>query len=279
MATPTPQLTDIFANFSWHTAIYATVILTVGFLAAKFISRAVEKLVAKKGTPHQATLVRRLLFYALFLLFLFAALQQIGFQLGVLLGAAGILTVAVGFASQQSMSNLVSGLFLIAERPFKIGDSITVGTYSGEVVNIGLLSAQIRTFDNTQVRIPNQQLITSPVVTLTRYPVRRVDTLVGIAYGEDIEKVRELWLQIATTHELVLKEPGPQFVVLSFGPSSVDLRLSVWTRKANFTVVGTEIKMLIKRNFDNNGIEIPFPQSVITTAKSREPLSVKVQSE
>jgi len=133
-----------------------------------------------------------------------------GFQLSVLLGAAGILSVAIGFASQTSASNLISGLFLIGEGPFAIGDFIRVGTTEGEVLSIDLLSVKLRTPDNLFVRIPNEQLIKSEVVNLTRFAIRRLNLAVGVAYKEDIPRVRHILMQVATDNPLCLNEPAPR---------------------------------------------------------------------
>ncbi|MFN9975907.1 MAG: mechanosensitive ion channel family protein, partial [Phycisphaerae bacterium] len=113
------------------------------------------------------------------------ALDSLGFDLKVLLGAAGILTVAVGFAAQTSASNLISGLFLMFERPFVVGNSIVIGDLRGEVVAIDMLSTKIRTFTNMMVRIPNETLVKSNIVNLSYFPIRRVDLEVGVAYSSD----------------------------------------------------------------------------------------------
>ena len=121
-----------------------------------------------------------------------SALRELGFDLSVVLGAAGILSVAIGFASQTSTSNLISGLFLMLERPFSIGDVIKVDSTTGEVISIDLLSVKIRTFDNLFVRSPNESMIKTQVTTLTKFPIRRADLQVGIAFKEDIERVKEI---------------------------------------------------------------------------------------
>ncbi|MFT6270035.1 MAG: small-conductance mechanosensitive channel [Alphaproteobacteria bacterium] len=125
-------------------------------------------------------------------------MKELGFDLSVVLGAAGIFSVAIGFASQTSASNLISGLFLMMERPFSVGDIIRVESTTGEVISIDLLSVKIRTFDNLFVRIPNESRIKTQVTTLTRFPIRRADLQIGIAYKEDIERVKEILNNVAT---------------------------------------------------------------------------------
>src|SRR5690606_3033117 len=128
----------------------------------------------------------------------------LGFSLSVLLGAAGVLSVALGFASQTSASNLISGLFLIGEQPFQLGDTIKVGNTTGEVLSIDLLSVKLRTFDNLYVRIPNESLIKSEMTNLTRFPIRRFDLLIGVAYKENISQVRQIMQNVADNNPLCM---------------------------------------------------------------------------
>jgi small-conductance mechanosensitive channel len=142
-------------------------------------------------------------------LFIASAMREMGFSLAVIMGAAGVLTVAIGFASQTTASNLISGLFLIGERSFEIGDIIKVGNTTGEVLSIDALSVKLRTFDNLFVRIPNETLIKSEVTTLSRFPIRRLDLQLGVAYKEDIEQVRKVLMAVADSNPLCLDEPSP----------------------------------------------------------------------
>src|SRR5690606_6278295 len=124
-------------------------------------------------------------------------LDTLGVDVGVLLGAAGILTVAIGFASQTSASNLISGLFLLGARPFSVGDLIEVGTRTGVVLSVDLLSVKLRTFENLFVRVPNETLIKSDIVNLSRNPIRRIEVKLRLAYDEDFERVAALLKAIA----------------------------------------------------------------------------------
>ena len=153
----------------------AVVVAVLGLVVARLASAGLGRLAGRRASPHQMMLLRRGSFYLILALFLVSALHQLGFNLGVLLGAAGILTVAIGFASQTSASNLISGLFLLAEKPFAIGDTIRVGTTTGEVLSVDLLSVKLRTFDNLYVRIPNESLIKAEMTNLTKFPIRRLE--------------------------------------------------------------------------------------------------------
>lgn len=223
----------------------------------------------------RAMLLKRGSYYLVLTLFLISALHELGFNLSVLLGAAGILSVAIGFASQTSASNLISGLFLMAERPFTVGDNIRVGSTTGEVLSIDLLSVKLRTFDNLFVRIPNEALIKSEVTTLTRFPIRRIDVMVGVAYKEDLKKVRAVLDEIADKNPLCLEEPKPLYIFQGFGESSLDIQYSVWAKRENFLNLKNSIHKEIKNTFDEQGIEIPFPHRTIYTGSVTDPFPIK----
>ncbi|WP_353615511.1 mechanosensitive ion channel family protein [Colwellia sp. PAMC 21821] len=215
--------------------------------------------------------MKRSIFYSILVLVTFSALDNVGIDLSILLGAAGIFTVALGFASQTSASNLISGLFLMIERPFSITDVIKVNDITGEVISIDLLSVKLRTFDNLFVRIPNESMIKSAVTTLTKYPIRRADLKLGIAYKEDIEKVRKILLDIAAKNLICLEEPAPVFILTGFGSSSIDIQFSVWARRENFLALKNSMYTDIKNAFDQQGIEIPFPHVSLYAGTATKP--------
>lgn len=237
----------------------AILLLLAGYCLGRLSSTVVVKITHKYFTAHGHLILKRVVFYGVFSLLAVSALRQLGFDLSVVLGAAGILTVAIGFASQTSASNVISGIFLMAERPFSIADVIKVGGTTGEVISIDLLSVKLRTFDNLFVRIPNETVIKSEVTTLTKYPIRRADLMVGIAYKEDIDVVRTVLLDLASQNPLCLVEPAPLFIVQGFGASSIDLQFSIWAKRENFLTLKNSMYEAIKVAFDDKGIEIPFP--------------------
>jgi small-conductance mechanosensitive channel len=257
----------------------ASVLLLVGLVIAKLVSRLVQRGMQRHFSAHHSMLARRIIFYLLLGLFFASALNELGFSLGVLLGAAGVLSVAIGFASQTSASNLISGLFLIGERPFAVGDVITVGNTTGEVLAIDLLSVKLRTFDNLYVRIPNETLIKSEVTTLTRFPIRRFDLKVGVAYKEDIAHVREVLMWVADRNPLCLDEPKPLFIFSGFGDSSLDIQFSIWAKREHFLELRNSMHEEIKRAFDAEGIEIPFPHRTLYTGEVTKPFPLRVQTD
>lgn len=169
----------------------AIAVIISGYVIARILSSSLDRGLRKRLTPQQSMLLRRIVFYVVLILFLATAIQELGFQISALLGATGILTVAIGIASQTSLSNIISGIFIIGEKPFQIGDTIKVNELQGEVVSIDFLSVKIRTSENTMVRIPNEVLIKSPVTNISYFPIRRADLLVSVAYKADIEFVKK----------------------------------------------------------------------------------------
>ena len=254
----------------------AILLVAAGFVAAKLLAGMARRLAAGRLETAQEILLRRATYYLVLSLFVVASLHQLGFNLGVLLGAAGVLSVAIGFASQTSASNLVSGLFLIAERPFQIGDVIQVEGTTGEVLAIDLLSVKLRTFDNLYVRIPNETLIRTEVRTLTKLPIRRLDLQVGVAYKENLERVRDLLFEVADRNPICLDEPKPLFIMQKYGDSAIEFQFSAWTLQENFLELRTGLQLEIKKAFDEQGIEIPFPHRSLYAGSMSEPFPVRL---
>lgn len=267
---------DLLANETFGMIVRATILLALGLLFASLAGRLVNRLAGKRFSVHHLQLARRLAYYGVLGLFVASALRELGFSLAVLMGAAGVLTVAIGFASQTSASNLISGLFLIGEKPFAVGDIIRIGNTTGEVLSIDALSVKLRTFDNLFVRIPNETLIKSEVTTLTRFPIRRLDLALGVAYKEDIERVRVVLLDLAEKNALCLDEPSPLFIFLGFGDSALDIQFSVWAKRENFLALRNSITAEIKRAFDAAGIEIPFPHRSLYAGEATKPFPITI---
>ncbi len=273
---PLPQILTAELMFD---IVRALLTFVGGLILARLVSGAVGRTLQRRMSRQESMLVRRLTLYVLGGLVVASTLHQLGFQLGVLLGAAGILTVALGFASQTSASNLISGLFLIAERPFVVGDLLDVGGKVGEVLSIDLLSVKLRTYDNLMVRVPNEQMIKSTVVNFTRFPIRRLDLQIGVAYKESTERVRKLLMEVADRNPLCLEEPKPLFIYKGYGESALEIQFSVWAKRENFLPLRNSIQEEIKEAFDAHGIEIPFPHRTLYAGSVTDPFPVRVVDE
>lgn len=267
---------SVFTDIAWGVWASSLFLLILGVVLGSVAGRSAARFMEQRSTRHHTVMVRRLVFYVIVLLFAVAALREAGFSLDVVLGAAGILTVAIGFASQTSASNMISGLFLLVEKPFEIGDVIEADATIGEVVGIDMLSVKLRTPDNLYVRIPNETLIKTRVVNRSRFPIRRLDLTVGIAYAEDVERVEALLLKLAEKNPVCLEEPKPFVLVTAFGPSSVDLQFSFWVPKDKVLDGRSSMMVAIKQTLDRDGIEIPFPHTSIYAGSHSEPFRVQL---
>ncbi len=269
-------ITDLMAGWDMITILRALLLALAGYWVGRRLSILAVKQTQGRLEGHARALLGRAVYYLTVGLFFASALKELGFSLGVLMGAAGIMTVAIGFAAQTSASNFISGLFLLGERPFGVGDVVQVGDFLGEVIAIDPLAVKLRTFDNRQVRIPNETLIKTEVVTLTRFPIRRIDLKVGVAYKEDIRRVHEVLKQVAATTPNVLAEPEPFFMVDGYGDSSVNLLFAVWTTTPTFGAVRLELFIRVKEAFDKEGIEIPFPHLSLYTGEATGPMPIRL---
>lgn len=259
------------------TFLRASLLLLAGLLIAHVLAKLTVRL-TNGISAHHRVLLKRLVYWLVLSLFLASVLKELGFSLGVLLGAAGVLSVAIGFASQTSVSNLISGLFLIGEKPFQLGDVIKVGETTGEVLSIDLLSVKLRTFDNLFVRLPNESLIKSQMTNLTRFPIRRFDLMVGVAYKENIKHVRDVLMAVADANPLCLDEPAPLFVFNGFGDSSLNIQFSVWTKRENFRDLRNSLQEEVKEAFDAAAIEIPFPHRSLYAGSETAPFPITIVS-
>jgi len=249
----------VLSSIDWQEAVRAALLLTAGLIFSHLYAR----LVRRGALSHLPRFLQRLGSWLILAIFIATALHQLGFKLSVMLGAAGIFSVALGFAAQSSATNIISGLFVIGERAFVIGDIIQAGDHTGEVLSVDMLSVKLRTFDNRFVRIPNETIIKTDVVNLSRFPIRRADLKISIAYTADIAQTRETLLRVAANNPLCLEEPRPQINLQGFGESSVDIQFSVWAARENYQEMRNSIQEEIKIAFDRAGIEFPFPTRTV----------------
>jgi len=251
-------------------------IIIIGLLFLRLILFYVKRTMKKRFSQQSIMIVRKLLSYTALFIILILILKQLNVKLAAILGAAGIAGIAIGFASQTSLSNIISGVFLISEKAFTVGDIIKVDGISGIILSVDLLSVKIRTFDNQYVRIPNEKLINTEVVNVTKFPIRRLDINLTIAYKEDLSRVRELLLEITEKNPHCLDNPEPLFVIKEFGDHGVELLLGVWFFKTDYLVTKNTMMQEIKEHFDREGIEIPFPHLSLYAGSISDPLKIQM---
>jgi small-conductance mechanosensitive channel len=249
------SIADVLDNPKLVSGLRALTVFAFSLLFARLLGGFASNLLGR-ASAQQRMLGRRIAFYSVLSLGVISALRELGFELGALLGAAGVMTVALGFAAQTSTANLIAGLFLIGERPFVLGDVIRIGETTGEVLSIDLLSIKLRTFDNLFVRVPNETVVKSQVTNLTHFPIRRLDLAINVAYSADLQRVRELLLQVAHDNPLALDEPKPLFIISGFGDSAIKLQFSTWAARENELTLKNQLYEDIKRRCERAGIEL-----------------------
>ncbi len=255
----------------------AALVLFGGWVLVRVAVRITGRVVGARIDPQRAQIARGLVRSILGALVVLMALDQVGVHLGVLMGAAGVLSVAVGFASQTAASNLISGLFLTLERPFKVGDVLRLNDgLSGAILSVDMLSIKLRTFDNLLVRVPNEDLIKTRFTNLSHFPIRRVDLQIGVAYKEDLERVRSILDRIADANPLCMTEPEPLFLFQGYGDSALLFQYSVWGERSRYVELRNSMYQEIKQSFDDEGIEIPFPHVSIYSGSVTEPIPLRI---
>jgi small-conductance mechanosensitive channel len=260
-------------------ALWIGLTIVIGLFLARFLAIFVERNIMRRSTPQRRMIVRKAISYSVFVLVVLVVLRELGVELATLLGAAGIVGIAVGFASQTSVSNIISGLFLISEKPFAVGDVIKIGGTTGIIQSIDLLSIKIRTFDNLFVRIPNEKILTSEVTNITRFPIRRMDIVIHVGYAQDLSHVQNVLADVARKNPFCLDEPEPLILFNDFKESGIEVLYGLWFGKDDFLNLKNSIMIDITTRFAVEGIEIPYPQRVLRPSGSADPLAIRIVGE
>lgn len=273
----TEFIKSILTHPALPVVIRSLAVLFGGTLLLKVITHFIGKRMGKKYSPQVQMLTRKGIFYTGIILLLFYVLQQAGVKMSAIFGAAGIAGIAIGFAAQTSISNIISGIFLVSEKPFALGDIISVEGKLGIVESMDLLSIKLKTFDNLFIRIPNTTIINTNVTNITRYPLRRMNFELSVAYKEDLSHVRGVLMDIAMKNPYCLDDPAPYFLIKEFGTSGVALLLGLWFEKNDYTDLKNSIMTEILERFRKESIEIPFPHISVYTGETTKPFPVASQ--
>jgi small conductance mechanosensitive channel len=237
-------------------------VAVAGFVANKISNVLVDRAVKRRnGDQHASKTAKKLTAYVIYPLTFVVILGVFGFPLSSIGAAVGLIGLGLSFALKDMISNFISGLFIMINRPFKIGDQIEVGGEAGTVRDIKIRATEIKTYDGRQVIVPNSTLYNGTVINNTAYDNRRFEVIVGIAYDDDIEEAKELAIETLEEASTVEADPEPQVLVNELGGSSVNLKLRGWTRpsKANMVKSASEVTQIVKEKYDEAGIDIPYP--------------------
>lgn len=251
-------------SFSVLGILTGLLVFFVGYFVTRWFQSWVDGSVLARGRVDTGVRnsIRTSIGYAGVALAALIGIAAAGIDLSNLALVAGALSLGIGFGLQNIVSNFVSGLILLAERPFKAGDWIEAGGVSGTVKRISVRATEIETFQRQTVILPNSELINAAVGNWThKNSLGRVEIAVGVAYGSDVQRVYEILLEIARNHPLVLKNPEPFVLFTNFGESSLDFEVRVYLADILMQLdVMNDIRFAVVEAFEKEGIQIPFPQ-------------------
>ncbi len=248
--------------------IGGVLILIIGFWFAGKISGLVDKRLKKRGVDDSLReFLVPLISILLKILVIFAAAETIGFKTTSFIAVLGGAALAVGMALQGSLSNFAGGILILFFKPFKVGDLIESQSYTGFVEKIEVFNTILRTGGNKRIILPNGPVYNNPIVNFTKNGFLRVEVLVGIGYGEDIQKAREVLIEAVKQNPKVKKDMDITVHVSALGASSVDLFVRCFTASETYWDVFFEISEAVKVALDKENIKIPFPQREVMVTK------------
>jgi len=252
--------------FGTVTILDMIIVLAIFFgaiMIAKLITLNVRRSFKESASDDQLDMVGKVVYLVATLVALMFVIPILGFNPAGLLVAGGFFALAIGFASQSVISNLLSGVLLMIERPVKIGEVAEIDGVTGTVEQVRIISTHIRTFNGVFVRIPNEKVFTNKITNYLSQPARRWSYAIGIRYVDDADKAVDIIKKLLDEHPLIFESPGPSVYVDNLGDNSVNLIVKMWAPATNWWGVRTEMLWKLKQELESNGIEIPFPQREI----------------
>ena len=239
----------------------AVLILVIGRWVAKLIRKLVVQLMRRSKIDETLTaFVASLAYIGMMTFVILAALRNLEIETTSFIAVIGAAGLAIGFALQGSLANFAAGVLMIIFKPFKVGDFIEAGGVAGIVEEIQIFTTQLKTPDNKTIIVPNAKVTSDNIVNYSAKDTRRVDMVVGVSYGDDLGKVKNVLEQIVHEDDRILKEPEPTIGVLELADSSVNFAVRPWVKTADYWGVMFDTNRKVKERFDAEGISIPFPQ-------------------
>jgi len=249
--------------------IGAVVILVVGRIAAGITRSILRALMTKsKVDPTLISFVTSVTYVGIMVFVVIGAIAKLGMQTASFVAVFGAAGLAIGLAMQGSLANFASGVLMLIFKPIKIGDFIEAGGATGAVNEIGIFTTVMTTPDNKKIIVPNAGITGSNIINYTAQETRRVDIVAGVGYGDDLDKVRKVLEGIMAEDDRILKEPAPTIAVVELGDSSVNFVVRPWVKTADYWDVFFATQEKIKKQFDAEGISIPFPQQDVHLHKA-----------
>ncbi|MBR3223593.1 MAG: mechanosensitive ion channel family protein [Kiritimatiellae bacterium] len=245
--------------------LFAAVILVIGAIVIRLIVAAVGRAMKKSGRGGTLldTFVCNVTSKVCWVILLVTVLGKLGVNVGPIVAGLGVTGFILGFAFQESLGNLASGLMIAINQPFKIGDYVVVAGLEGTVKQVDMMATVLSTGDNKKVVIPNKSAWGAPITNFSALGRRRVDIQIGIDYSSDVGKAIKIALEALASVPGVLKDPAPAVSVASLDDSQVTLNIRPWSNGGDYWAVYNATCQAIKVAFENNGVKIPFPQLTV----------------
>ncbi|MCX8059072.1 MAG: mechanosensitive ion channel family protein [Spirochaetes bacterium] len=251
---------DFFEKKSYINILRIFFFFIISIIFLNIIIKISKKLIGKKISIQTKDIIIKVIKFIGWAIIITTILRKLGIDLTAILGAAGIIGIAVGFAAQTSISNFISGFFLLSEKPFEIGDVIKVNNIMGIIDRIDLMAVKIRTFDNQMIRIPNEVLIKTEIINITKFKVRRMDILFDVEYGTDLDNLENILKKLAKNNIYVLEDPEPLYLINSLETNGIRILFGVYFQKENFVEVKNTIIKELLNELKNNNIKIAHHQ-------------------
>ncbi len=246
--------------------ILSVIILALAWLIARIIKRIIIASTGRVITLDDSLtkIIGKVVNVLVWGLALLIILDLFGVNTASILTVLGAAGLAIGLAMKDSLSNISAGLMLLFLHPYKLGDFVDCGSVSGTIVEIGLFTTVLSTVDGVFISVPNSSIFGNPIKNYSRNPIRRADIVVGIAYGDSLPKALEVLNAFLKKNPMVLQDPEPQVLVSELADSSVNITLRYWSSTENYWNVYWELKEQLKEVIESAGLNIPFPQRVVT---------------
>jgi len=239
----------------------ALAIFLIGKFFVRILIRAISKVMEKQAIePTLMIFISNLVRISLMVVVVIAAIGALGIQTTSFIAIFGAAGLAIGLALQGSLSNFASGVLIVLFRPYRVGDFVEAAGISGIVEEVQILTTIMRTADNKQIIVPNSQIMNSIITNYSANDTRRIDMVVGVSYGDDLDKVRQTIEKLVTADDRILAEPAATIAVSALAESSVDFVVRPWVKTADYWNVRFDLTEAIKKRFDKEGISFPFPQ-------------------
>lgn len=247
---------------SWGLKLAAgLLVFVVGLRIARWIANLAQRGLERAEVEPIATLfLRKAAYIVLLVVLILTALAVVGVPMTSMFAVLGAAGLAIGLALKDSLSNIASGVMLVALKPFRVGDIVTINGETGKVMSVSIFQTCLRGADNQTIVLPNSLITSDSIINLTPDVMRRIELVIGIGYGDDIETARGVALQVMKADGRVLPDPPPDVLVYALADFSVNLGIRCHVANDDFFVTKCELTERIKLAFDEAGITIPFPQ-------------------